>query len=245
MNSEEAKFILQAYRHREEDEGDPQMARALAQARRDPELVQWLAEEARWHRSISDRLKSIPVPARLKSQILAGGKIVKSPAWWRRPLNFAAAAALVLLCALAAINLVDHQSRDFSEFRREMSDFLTADLTYLDNESKSVDELQRYLARHDSPTDFQLPEKVRELVSIGCRVLNWHGRKVSLICFHAGRGQEVHLFIMDDADWADLPAADAPVMAASGFWMTAGWRDGGKAFLLAGKGDEAALRQLF
>lgn len=245
MNSEEAKFILQAYRHNERDAEDPQIARALAQARRDPELEAWLVEDARLHRLVSDRLKSISVPAQLKAQILAGGKIARAPRWWQRPIGLAAAAALVIFCSLAAVVLVDRQPRDFAAFRSEMSQFLTTELTYLDSESRDVNALQAYLSRHDSPADFQLPAKMRELASIGCRVLNWHGRKVSLICFHFGQGREVHLFIMDQTDWNHLPPEQSPALVSSGFWMTAAWQREGKAFLLAGKGDEDALKRLF
>ena len=65
MNTQEAKFILQAYRPGGEDAGDPQFAEALAQAKLDPELAKWFAEQLAFDAAASRALKEVKAPAAL------------------------------------------------------------------------------------------------------------------------------------------------------------------------------------
>src|SRR5579871_3009993 len=100
MNNQEAKLILQAYRPGGEDASDPLFAEALEQARRDPELQKWFAEQIALETHLKARLETaIPVPRGLKSDLLALRKTSR-PApwwWWLQPMRLAAAAAVVLL----------------------------------------------------------------------------------------------------------------------------------------------------
>ena len=83
MNNQEAKLILQAYRCGGQDASDPPFAEALEQARRDPELQKWFAEENAIDARIQTSLQTaVPVPRELKSNLLALGKIVRPTPWW-------------------------------------------------------------------------------------------------------------------------------------------------------------------
>jgi len=97
MNNQEARLILQAYRPGGEDASDPLFAEALEQARRDPELQKWFAEQNALEARLQTRLeRAIPVPRGLKSDLLALRKISRVP-WWFQPMKLAAAAVVVLL----------------------------------------------------------------------------------------------------------------------------------------------------
>src|ERR1700757_567368 len=102
MNNQEAKLILQAYRPNGLDASDPLFAEALEQARRDPELQKWFAEENALDARLQARLRTaIPVPNALKSDLLALRKTVRPVSWWFQPMKLAVAAAVAFLLALA------------------------------------------------------------------------------------------------------------------------------------------------
>ncbi|MGH7994491.1 MAG: hypothetical protein ACREDQ_13300, partial [Limisphaerales bacterium] len=104
MNNQEARLILQAYRCGGQDASDPLFAEALEQARRDPELRKWFAEENALDARIQTSLQTaVPVPRELKSNLLALGEIIRPTPWrWFQPMKLAAAAAVLLLLGLAA-----------------------------------------------------------------------------------------------------------------------------------------------
>src|SRR5215469_11386128 len=92
MNNQEAKLILQAYRPNGVDAADPFFAEALEQARRDPELQKWFTDENVLNTRLQARLEAaVPVPAGLKSELLAVRKTVRPTPWWFQPMKLAAA----------------------------------------------------------------------------------------------------------------------------------------------------------
>ena len=70
MNEQEARLILQAYRPGA-DPDDPEVAAALQEAARNPELARWFAEEQAFDRAIAAHLGNVPAPFGLKTRILA------------------------------------------------------------------------------------------------------------------------------------------------------------------------------
>jgi hypothetical protein len=245
MNSQQAKFILQAYRHQELDAADPHFAEALAQVNRDPDLSQWLTEDHRLYALCSAGLRRIPVPPDLKAHILAGCKVIRPVPWWRQPSWLAATAALLLAFVAGGFWLTHRGHPDLATFRRDMSAFLSTQLTYLDHYSASVGGLQQWLSQYDTPADFTLPPGLRKLPGIGCRILKHEGRNVTLICFRLENGAALHLFVVDRPAWRSLPPPAHPHFQESGLWMTAAWREGDKAFMLAGKSSEDEMKKLF
>jgi len=242
MNHQEAKFILQAYRHNGADAKDPHFREALAQVERDPELASWLKDDQKLFHQARLGLSSVPIPPDLKANIMAGGRIIRPKTWWRRPAVLAAAAVLALLLTWAGFLPPRSQPNDYASFREAMSDYLDNKLTRLDEESKEVDILKNWLAGSHAPSQIELPSGLRRLPSIGCKVLDYHGNKVSLICFRDG-GTLVHLFVMDQPDWQELPSVDHPQLTLGGSWNTAGWATGHQAYLLASKAPEYQLRR--
>lgn len=271
MNNDEAKFILRAYRPDGQDAADPQFAEALEQARRDPGLARWLAEETGLDAAIAKKMNSLPVPADLKASILAGRKIVplRLVPWWRRSLHPAATAA-ALAATLATIGyLALHEppepKADFACFTHDITDYLgkgygvlprhvqlaTTDASYfgamsyrMNYRSPSLDDIRQWLAQNGGHGDFANPAGLKKPLSLGCGVMDWRGKRISLIAFQTGRSlpqDKVHLVIINTADLPDAPTLGKPHFQNGEDWTTAGWSDGPLTYLLMAPGDRQAL----
>jgi hypothetical protein len=91
MNSSKAKEILLLYRG-QTDDADPQFAEALAQARRDPILSDWVRQQGESYRAIRTKLCEIEPPPELREKIVR-----------ERPIPLARPAILPRLLKLAAV----------------------------------------------------------------------------------------------------------------------------------------------
>jgi hypothetical protein len=78
MNSAEAKKILLLYRG-PIDEHDPQFAEALAQAKRDPELTEWVRRQNESYRAIQTKFRVVEPPADLRDKIVRQRPVQFSP----------------------------------------------------------------------------------------------------------------------------------------------------------------------
>ena len=237
MNNEEAKLILQAHRPGGQDANDPRFREALEQAQRDPELARWFANEQALDSRISTKVQAaIKPPAHLKSQLLAQRKIVRPVAWWKMPAwQLAAAACLALLVTLGVLWLKPTRSTGFVQYRNEMADFAGHKLDRLDLMSRDVPEVRRWLAQKESHGDLVLPAGLDGRPSLGCRLLDWKGHKVSLVCFELENKQVAHLLVVDSAAFKDAPT-ESPVFNQVGGVATASWSRGGKTYVVASKG---------
>ncbi len=237
MNNEAARLILQAYRPGGQDADDPQFREALEQAQRDPELARWFAKEQELDSRISAKLKaSVTPPAHLKSQLLAQRKIVRPVAWWRQPAwQLAAAACLAMLVTLGVLWFKPAGQTQFAAYRSEMADFTAHKLDRLDLMSRDVPEVRRWLAQKESHGDLVIPTGLDGRPSLGCRLLDWKGHKVSLVCFDMENKQVAHLLVVDSAAFKDAPT-ESPVFNQVGDVATASWSRGGKTYVVASKG---------
>ena len=95
--NDQARLILSAYRPGGQDAGDPAFAEALEQARRDPAVAQWLSEQQQFDLALTEKLREVPVPASLRSTILAGARASRPPQWWAQSKVWALAAAVAVL----------------------------------------------------------------------------------------------------------------------------------------------------
>jgi hypothetical protein len=89
MTTTEAKQRLLLYRG-PIDEADPQLQEALAHARRDPELGQWLREQTKCYDAIRAKLRGIEPPLGLSEKIVRR-RPIPFPRDWSRVLQLAAA----------------------------------------------------------------------------------------------------------------------------------------------------------
>lgn len=243
MNNQEAKLILSAYRPRGQDAANPHFQGALEQAKRDPELAAWFARECRIDAALGGKVRerSQP-PPHLKAAILAAAAITRPAPWFRRPVWVTAAAALFAgALLLLALFIPRERGAEFAAFREGMAEILGSKQFRLDHITPSASEAQRWLA--DRSVDFVLPSKLETQPTLGCRVIDWQGHKVALVCFKLDGGETVHLFTLDRSILRDAPPPQ-PQFAAAGRYALAGWTGGDKVYLVACSRGEAALKKV-
>lgn len=234
MDNEQAKFILQAYRAGGQDANDPQFQEALDQVKHDPELARWFEEERALDQAIGAKVKSIPVPADLKANILAGKKVIRLEPWWKKSSVAAVAACLLLLLSAAAYWV--HALNSFTRYQRDMTAFLNG-LDHLDYENHDLHKVRLWLKDHHGHGEMVLPAALEQLSPEGCRIFQWREKKVVLICFRTTNNNfsgEMHLLVVDRADLSQPPPLGQVVRGQSGHWSTASWSDEKHAYVLAG-----------
>jgi len=251
MNRDEAKYILRAYRADGQDASDPLFREALTLVKCDPELAEWFAAEQALEIPIAKKLGAFPVPPGLKAQLLAARKITPLFRWWQRPIWRAAAACFVLLLGLGVFLIQQSAHRDFGQgrtlfvqYRDTMADFAGNKLLRLDLKSRDVKEIRQWLTQKNAHDELILPAGLDGLPGIGCRVLDWNGKTVSLVCFELANRQKAHLLVIDRATFKDAPA-ESPQFAQVGNVATVTWSRADKTYVLVCKGgNEPELRQL-
>src|SRR4030095_8196809 len=198
MHREEAQFILHAYRANGEEGCDPQFEEALVLVRNDPELARWFAREQALDAAIAGRIHSVQPPPDLRTQLLLARKVIRLRPWWRKP-AWIAAAAMVALLISAAIPLLLRQSgeTEFASFRGTMIEAYLDMSKHLDVMRLDADELKRWLTEHGGDSRFALPPSLADKGIIGCKVLEWHGHRVTLLCLKFG-GKHVDVFVINE-----------------------------------------------
>ena len=114
MNTSEAKETLLLYRG-PIDDADPQFEEALAHARRDPELAEWMRKQSSSYDTIRSKLREIEPPSGLAEKIIRNRPIPLRRGWTqiirKRPIPFGrgwtqmlqVAAAIVILAGITAV----------------------------------------------------------------------------------------------------------------------------------------------
>ncbi len=258
MNRDEARLILQSFRPGGQDAADPQFAAALALTKQDAELAAWFAGQQKFDAQISREIKSLPAPPDLKAKILAQEnpqhqKTVELPAatWWRDLFSFRsptawAMAALILMLFSLAIFWNQSKSRvDFADYSARMVDAAVNDKNHVDIENSDMKQVVAWLAQHHGESRFTLPVALNGSSGLmGCRVLDWHGQKVSMLCYGLNGPGHVDLFVTGADIFPDAPPVDRPQFASSGGMPTASWSHDGRAYLMVGHGNAADLEKV-
>lgn len=243
MNNAEAKLILQAYRLGGQDAADPQFQEALDQIKRDPELARWFSEQRSFDVRVQAKLKSaLTPPAHLKANLLAQGKVIEPVAWWRQPVWVAAAAVFVLMAAVAGFWLKTTKEPQFETFRLSMVNNSRLVPGHIQFMAKDVSQIRQWLGERNN-ADLDLPTALRDKPTKGCRVVDWQGRKVALICFMLDGQEHVDLFVIDTTRFRDFSPHVRPEFAQIGGLTTASWESQGKTYLLTSTADESVVRK--
>jgi len=238
MNNQEAKLILQAYRSNGQDASDPFFADVLEQARRDPELQKWFAEEILLNTRLQVRLEAaIPVPSGLKANLLALRKTIRPVPWWFRPMNLAAAAVILLSLGIVLL-LLPQKGAQIESFRETMARNSLQTEGHVVFESHDLAKIQQWLQDRGMESRFDLPTMLQSGTPQGCRVVDWDGHKATMVCFHLQDGQHMDLFVMDRTGLPDFPDNSAPQFASADGLMTTMWAKGGKLYLLTGQNQD-------
>ena len=244
MTEAEARLILQCCRPGVEDHDDPQFAEARRMAAADPALAQWWEEEQAFDRAIVAQLDAVPEPFGLKTRILARSTPPATSRFARWVVGLTGAAALLFLLAQVA-DLWRHAAPGSSgllEYASEMVSFVKVPPS-LEMESADLGAINSWLAQKEAIAP-DLPNRVAALKPVGCRVLSFRGREVTLVCFHRPDGGLAHLFVVDRAALPDVKPGSAVAFQKEGEWTTATWAAEGKVYMIAVQGNEAAAREL-
>lgn len=244
MDEQKAKFILSAGTPRPEDADQEAFRDAAELAETSPELRRWKDDQQRLSDALHRRLNEVPVPAGLRSRILAGESVSRVQSRWRRSSLLALAAALVALLGIVVWQLLPFTAhsgeKTFAALRADMSDFLTGPFR-LELQSTRLDRLQAHLADKHQFIDYAVPAGLHNRTGVGCRVIDWRGSRVALICFSVD-GELVHLMVLPKGQLME-PSVDLGTHQ-QGEWVTTGWEDSRNVYLVATKGSEAFLDEL-
>jgi hypothetical protein len=241
MTKEEAKKILATYRPDNQDRLDSDFAEALQATERDAELARWFAEEREFDRAIAAHLKAVPVPFGLKTRILAN-RVPRTTTKWRWIVPLAAAAAALFLLAQLVIvwrGSTQH-SGSLSDYQQEMMSFLKLEPP-LEMQSLEIGPIKQWISERKVPLA-EIPPGIAAVETMGCRILSFRGRPVTLICFCHGQ-TVAHLLMVDRAALPALKPGNRPVVASQGGWTTAMWADQHYACMIAVHDKPAVVRR--
>jgi hypothetical protein len=250
VDSRQAREILALYRPGSTDAADPQMAEALDQVKRDPELAAWFQEHCAVYTIIRGKLKSIPVPPGLKRQIIVGqadhARIVPLPGTVKILL---AAAAMVALTAIVWFTFnTGPNENTFARYRDRMAKSVQrSTISYMTMYSTSQADVFAYFRANQRPADFVLSKALQQLPAEGGSAITWNDHPVEMLCLQAGTdpsGQRIDLWVwvMDKNAVPDAPGAGTQFHQV-GHLMTASWSAGDKIYLLAGRGTDQDLKK--
>lgn len=254
MDNERAKIILSAYRPGGADAHDPLIREALEQARLDPELGRWFADQQTFDGWMGKAVKSVQPPPHLKAAILVAAqtaqKVREAEARtprrrWINPSWMALVSVVAVLLggaflfratAPTPIPLAMVTDR-ILQVRDELPGVLGAT-------SPDPKELQRWLATHQGPNGFTLPTGLTDKNSVGCQVFNIKGNKVSLICFQMDDKRLVHYFVMERSGLTNPPPVGEPMIMQKGGASFVAWSDNRRSYVLAEFAPESDLKKL-
>lgn len=232
MTPSEAKRILLLHRPWLSEPPDAETAGALGLVARDPELKRWWEEHLACQETIRARFNELPVPAHLRSILLAERKVIHLVFWQRPPFWIAAAAACLLVIGIAAQMLQPQPPDRFADFRSRMVRSALRQYS-MDIATNDMRQVRQFLAGRGAPADYALPPGLERLALTGGAALKWRGNPVAMVCFNRGDSEMLYLFVMDRSVVKDAPPA-APQLAKVNRLVTVSWSDGHRAYVLAG-----------
>ncbi len=245
MNREEAKSVLVACRPNGQDANDARFAEALALVERDAELRAWFAAEQAADRAIAAKLKAAPLPDGLLALVRAGTQ-ARIASQHRRPsFALAMAASFALLGLIAALWFNRAPSLppgSFAAYRADMAQFLS-ELPELDVTTDRLPEVRKWLSQQHPSVRAKIPPAMERFPSIGCRTVDWQGRRLALVCFMV-EGQVVHVFMMPRAEFPDAGLAPTPALARVGAQNTASWSSEDNLYLVVTSAERTLLQKL-
>lgn len=240
MTPSEAKQILMLYRPGSRDQEDPDVAAALAQLDRDPELRRWFENHCQFQQAVRDKFRQIHVPPLRLAAPKPGSNILKPifhPGIWA-----AAAAAILLLLAILPGLLNRPRTPDqFADFRFRMVRTVLREYR-MDLLTHDMNRLRQFLGEQGAPADYTIPAPLHPLELTGGGRLQWRNHPVSMVCFDRGDQQMLFLFVMDRNAVPEPPPSN-PRMAEVNKLQTVSWSSSDRVYLLAGPDDSAVFKQ--
>jgi hypothetical protein len=126
-----------------------------------------------------------------------------------------------------------------------MVDAAINDTNHVDVEMNDMKQATAWLVAHHGENDLVLPTAfTSDKGLMGCRVLDWRGKKVSMLCYQLKSSAHVDIFVAEANIFPDAPPLDQAQFAVSYGLPTASWTHDGKVYLAVSHGDEAILKNL-
>jgi len=242
ISVEQARDILRIRRPGRPVEADPELREALLLVEQDEGLRRWWVEHQRHDGAVRAALNAIPVPAGLAERIRERGarKTIAFPGVGRW--LWAAAAAIVLAISVWMVwwQVTPHEG--FTAYRNRMARAAVREYR-MSLSTNDAGVIQRYLAREQAPAGYRLASAVQALPSLGCGVVRWQNRPVSMLCFDRGNQELLWLFVTEAGAVPGAPSTDRPVFAPVGRLSTASWSDGRYLYVLALVGERRQLER--
>lgn len=198
MDDAELQLRLSASRPNGQDADDPWIREALEALPRHPGLAEWHGRQTEFDRAVCRQLEQAPIPTGLRAEVLAAEKLCQAGRARRVWLPWVAAAALLAAAgvvlwlppATARTSLAQAEVELVEMFDRMRTEGLS-----LDHVTDQLAEVNIWLADAGAPLPYLMQAGLREARPTGCRVLEWRGRKVTMICFRKGDAA-AHLFVL-------------------------------------------------
>lgn len=260
MDKHEAEMLLSACRPDGQDAEDTAMNTALELMRDDPALAQWFAESQAFDTAIAGHLASVPVPDSLKEDILAGARAARRRSFWRSGWTWLAAAAAVALAFFVSPPVPRHSNKDLASSNTGIKPVATLGEYRSDVGAAfasmsvggfkptigvgSMAEVAHFVEEHHSPIgNAQHPGGLATVKPLACRVIDWRGQKVSIIC--VGRdGLEAHVFVVDRHAISPAKDVDVKAVATASGYPVAAWEDDQHAYVMVGNTKTTDLKKL-
>ena len=250
MTRNEAKAILLLCRPDTADAEDPQVAEALAAARQDQELADWLERQRAEQRLLRQQFRKFTAPAGLKEQIISeqAAQKTRTSRWPKVAVPALAALAVAIALATVWLALRGPAENTLAIYQNRMAGIALRGYA-MDLVTNDTASIRAFLAQHHAPSDFVLPKPLQKTTLAGCAVEDWQGVKVSMICFRTGKpmakdsASDLWLFIVDRSAVKHVSDSGTPDIATVNRLITATWSAGNKLYLLGTEGDATAIRQ--
>jgi hypothetical protein len=244
MTTQEAKFLLSAYRPDGRDAVDPFFAEALAQARSDPELASWFAREQALDARVAEKLGGIAPPHGLRESILAGARASQPRRGrWMNPVWLAAACIAILLSVAIGLRLHGAAPTESDLARFALRDLAEEGAEH-EPDLPSLASVQAGLSSHPLPIYKNLRFDPLQLRQDHCRAITVAGHEVFEICFKHG-GSWYHLYIARMGDFEPSAPVGTPTFVDRNLYAAAAWTDGQATYALVTDAGPAALRLMF
>ena len=249
MNKHEAQLLLAVCQPEYADAEDREMATAMDIMRADPELALWFAESQALDAAIASRIASVPVPASLKADILAGARVARRKSFWQSGWTWVAVAAAIAFMAFlySPLSPNKHEVATLGEYRTDVAAAfasMNANGFKPTLGVKDMADVAKYVETLHAPLgNASQPGGLAAVKPLACRVIEWRGQKVSIIC--VGRNDlEAHVFVVDRSVIRNNGDVDIKAIAKSSDYPVAAWEDDKHAYVMVGNTKTTDLSKL-
>ncbi len=239
MKKNEAKFILSALRGDGKEDLDVAAKAALTMAQHDGELKCQFDEQVKFDELMRSRLGDTTVPANLRENILAATSLNSRRTGLTRRQTVGAIAACLISGGLLGRRFLSVPNRTNKLVARFRDDMIAEveHLGKIDHMSSDPESVSRFLKTADpNLAETEVPATLEGGKLFGCKVLEWNGEGVSLICFVKQEGTRPGLHLLTIKAEA-LPGFEegSVVNYQETAWTARVWRAGDNVHLLMEK----------